>query len=414
MKTHPFWLLALLVAFVSTITARGEEFVPVIGWEEQIYPSFVISSARVKNPVWVDQDRTDTLGDKGGLVGVRLKSPRDKTPIKVTITCDDIMEPSTFTGTLPEADAEYVVLPPIKYRYAKLAEINQAMPVSVTLSVQVGSDSPTEQTATATVHAINDCPFKVQDGERNTPTALIFAAYVNEQHPFIDKLLREALDGGIVESFSGYQQGEAEVVRQVYALWDLLVTRDVRYSSITTTSVESATVWCQHVRMIEESLNNSQANCVDGSVLFASLLRKIGVEPFLVLVPGHCYVGFYLDAEQNLPIALETTLLGAVLDADEEEEAPEFLEEAIDEDSRGEISWLSFAKAVAIGTANFEENQEKFASNDEPDYWCIQIAAARKMGIMPIAYRGKEKFLELLRTEDDDSSADDEDSDVEE
>jgi hypothetical protein len=48
MKTNLFWLLALLVAFVSNIAARGEEFVPMIGWEEQIYHSFVISSAVIQ------------------------------------------------------------------------------------------------------------------------------------------------------------------------------------------------------------------------------------------------------------------------------------------------------------------------------------------------------------------------------
>ena len=32
----------------------------------------------------------------------------------------------------------------------------------------------------------------------------MFAANVNEQHPFVEKVLREALDEGIVDSFSGY------------------------------------------------------------------------------------------------------------------------------------------------------------------------------------------------------------------
>jgi hypothetical protein len=410
MKMH---LLALLAWLAVTVAAHGAEFTPVVGWEGQIYPSFVISSARMKNPGWVDQDRTDTLGDKGGLIGVRLKSPRTKTPIKVTITCDDIMEPSTFSGTLPEANVEYLVLPAIRYRYAKLAEFNQATPVSMTFRVQVGTASPQEETATATVRSINDCPFAVQEGERSLDIACVFAAYVNEQHPFIDKLLREALDGGVVAAFTGYQQDEAEVVRQVYALWDLLVERDVRYSSITATAVDSESVWCQHVRLIEESLNNSQANCVDGSVLFASLLRKIGIEPFLVLVPGHCYVGFYLDAERQHPIALETTLLGAVVDEDEQDEAPEFLEDAVDEDRRGEISWPSFCLAVATGMANFEEHEAEFAAADATEYVVIEIAAARKAGIMPIAYRGREKFVALVRAPADDGD-DDETADADE
>jgi len=158
--------------------------------------------------------------------------------------------------------------------------------------------------------------------------------------------------------------------------------------------------------MIEESLNNSQANCVDGSVLFASLLRKIGIEPFLVLVPGHCYVGFYLDAAQENPIALETTLLGAVLSEDDQDEIPEFLEEAIDEDLRGEFSWPSFCQAVATGIADLDEHQSEFAADDNVEYVIIPISAARKAGIMPIAYHGREKFMSLVRDPDDSEDAD--------
>ena len=71
------------------------------------------------------------------------------------------------------------------------------------------------------------------------------------------------------------------------------------------------------VRFIDQSLTNTQANCVDGSVLFASLLRKISIEPFLVTVPGHMYVGFYLGAGKSQFIGLETTVIGLADVADE-------------------------------------------------------------------------------------------------
>ena len=61
----------------------------------------------------------------------------------------------------------------------------------------------------------------------------MFAAYVNEQHPFVDKMLREALDTGIVNSFTGYQtKNKAEVYRQAYALWNALSKRDVAATAI--------------------------------------------------------------------------------------------------------------------------------------------------------------------------------------
>jgi hypothetical protein len=46
-------------------------------------------------------------------------------------------------------------------------------------------------------------------------------------------------------------------------------------------------------------------------------------------------------------------------------------------------------------TRDLEENKEKFASTDSEGegYLLIEIAAARKMGILPIAFRGKEEFV---------------------
>ncbi len=64
-------------------------------------------------------------------------------------------------------------------------------------------------------------------------------------------------------------------MQQVYSLWDLMVNRDVRYSSVTNTAALSKNTYSQHVRMLEETINNTQANCVDGSVLFASMLRRL-------------------------------------------------------------------------------------------------------------------------------------------
>lgn len=97
-------------------------------------------------------------------------------------------------------------------------------------------------------------------------------------------------------------------------MWEALSERDVRYSDITTSFAESDSVSSQHVRLIDESINNAQANCADGSVLLASLLRKVGFEPVLVMVPVHCYPAFYLDPEGKDLAALETTLIGSVLE----------------------------------------------------------------------------------------------------
>jgi hypothetical protein len=82
-------------------------------------------------------------------------------------------------------------------------------------------------------------------------------------------------------------------------------------SSITTATGESPAVKSQYVRFPGDSIRTSQANCVDGSALFASVLRRIGIDPVLVVIPGHCFLAFYLDRDQRTAAWLETTMLGS-------------------------------------------------------------------------------------------------------
>jgi hypothetical protein len=292
--------------------------------------------------------------------------------------------------TLDEAGETYTILPKIKYLYDKLAKHHQPTPITVTYTVEIDGEIE-EQTETLTLRSINDCPFTVVEDEEELDISFIFAAYVNEQHPFVDKMLREALNTGVVDSFTGYQSKDpAEVYRQVYSLWHALSLRDVRYSDITTSAAESETVYSQHVRLIDESIGNGQANCVDGSVLLASLLRKVGIEPILVMVPGHCYLAFALDAEGKQIAALETTLISST-----PEDATDVagFEDLVDEDWQEQTSWKSFTAAIAIGTADLAKNSKQFKAETDPNYQLIPIAAARKLGVLPIAYQSGEAFV---------------------
>ena len=41
-----------------------------------------------------------------------------------------------------------------------------------------------------------------------------------------------------------------------------------------------------------ESLADKEANCINGTVLFASLLEGISMSPAIVLVPGHAFLAW--------------------------------------------------------------------------------------------------------------------------
>ena len=403
------FVIAALFGFSIAIlpTDIRAEFDTEKGWNGHLYASYIIATATLKPPSDSEneEDSAATIGEPTGLLGVTLEADEDDQPIKVTITCDKIMEPSTFTGKFPEKGVTYTINPKIKYRYDQLARHSQTGPVTVTYAVKIGDRDVEEKVETLTLRSVNDCPFIIVDDDAKQDVSYMFAAYVNEQHPFVDKVLREALNTGIVDSFTGYQtKNKSDVYKQTYALWHALSLRDVRYSSITTSVAESENVYSQHVRMIDESINNGQANCVDGSVLMASLLRKVGIEPMLVLVPGHCYLAFALDPEGKELAALETTLIGSVIENSIDVKG---LEDVVNDAAEGENSWKTFAAAIATGVNNLNKSAEKFKETDDPQFRLISILEARKLGVLPIGFQSNEKFIATPTDESSGKSAND-------
>jgi hypothetical protein len=112
------------------------------------------------------------------------------------------------------------------------------------------------------------------------------------------------------------------------------------------------------VRLIGESVSASQANCADSSVMLASILRKIGLDVSLVILPDHMLIAVSLDDKGRDIIFIETTMI---------------VESSLDE-------------PIASGMEQYEENKDRFDSErpEDEDYHITNIAEARRLGIMPL------------------------------
>ncbi len=398
----PFAIALAAFSLLLPAAQSRAEFDPIAGWQEQVFPSYLIATAAMKER---KSDDATVLGDRYGSFGVSVTAPADNTTIHVTIQCDGYAESSEFVGVLPTAGTTYRVYPKMRYRFDQLGRCKQATPAIAVFKVQLAGGVTEEESCTLTIRSINDCPFALtENGEVVVDLSHIFAAYVNEQHPFVDKLLREALDIGMVDSFTGYQSDSDGVLAQVYALWDLMVTRDVRYSNITTTAAVSDKTYSQHVRLLEETVNNTQANCVDGSVLFASMLRKIGIDSMLILTDDHCYLAFWADEDHERLYGLETTEVSLQTTLDE---TPEEFANVIAEEDRWEGSWASFVTAILDGTDNLLQELNK----EELEVAMINIDDARAAGVLPIPFTSQEQFVAVQYDDSEEVAMDDEDSD---
>jgi len=78
----------------------------------------------------------------------------------------------------------------------------------------------------------------------------------------------------------------------VKAVFDALKQLGIRYvQSVIEFTRESGTA-NQRVRRPAETLKEKNANCIDGTLLMASLLEAISLNPAIVLIPGHAFLAW--------------------------------------------------------------------------------------------------------------------------
>src|SRR6185369_15450865 len=65
----------------------------------------------------------------------------------------------------------------------------------------------------------------------------------------------------------------------------------------------------ERIRLPRETLELSNANCIDVSVAYASALENLGMKPVIVIVPGHAFTGVRLGPNSQEFLYLDLTVL---------------------------------------------------------------------------------------------------------
>jgi hypothetical protein len=372
-------LFVLLAAPAWSAQTRDKVWDLELGPDATFFPSLVVSVATFR--LNIAPDPTE-LGDPNGLLGVSVVAPHDGAKAEVEITTASLISPSRITVTLPKKGVRYFVYPYIKFNPEQMVLVRQPFAETVTGKLSLDGVPQGERTGRVTVRSINDCLYGYEEDGRWNDTSWLFAAYVNENHPAVETILKEALAIGQVNSFSGYQGDTDEVREEIEAVWKALARRRLHYSSISSASAESPNVWSQHVRLLGEALAGRQANCVEGACLLASIFTKLGLNCALVSLPKHMIVAVDLDEDGKDTLFLETTLLG---DSDSS------FDDAVDE---GEKEYdkhkpkLSDDPRVRWRDKRPRKKRGK-AADDELGQ--IPIRTARELGILPIREPGADK-----------------------
>lgn len=364
---------AITFAVVKRPFNNNFEIVDQLGGN--IFPSAILSVATTDTQIIQPIEGGESVGNTKSVFAIKLHNHKAGTEVHIELAETPFYARSVSTFVLTKPDADYIVYPDVLWRYDALRNNEQAEPISVAAQVEVNGKSWGQRVRTFSVRSINECLLgyykPLPNGKRRyVSTRLFYAAYVNEENPLIDKILREALNTRIVRRFVGYQGSEQMVDKQVYALWYVLQKRAFRYSSVSYSSLSSNVVYSQRVRTFEDALSSSQINCVDGSVLFASLLRAINITPVLVQMPGHMFVGYYTNSAKKHLTFLETTMIG---DVDLDDYFPdEKLDSMSTKKSQSEMSRITFEKSKEYAHREYERVKANVLAN-KPTYLFVEI-----------------------------------------
>ena len=140
-------------------------------------------------------------------------------------------------------------------------------------------------------------------------------AYVTPNAPSVMKFLRTVTDLHPQKRLIGYQEPKEEVETQVRAVFDALKKHEIRYvNSVIDFTPENGSQ-NQRVRTPRETIDDREANCIDGTLVVASLLEGISLNPAIVIIPGHAFVGWETwrrgNEASNEWRYLETTMISS-------------------------------------------------------------------------------------------------------
>ncbi len=273
-------------------------------FDGQVYPSLLLG---------LNQANAPELNEQLAPFAITVTAPVPNTLLRVVVDSTIFNYVTTFEEILPKRGETYTFLPRVNWKYDLLSGLRQSRPLDLTFTCYINDEQVMTKNLHFTLRTVNECPLSFRHGNQRFDTRWLFAAFVNEDHPYIEQILSEILSQGIVKRISGYQNGAKAVREQVFAVWYYALNRGIAYSSISCTSNPSSSTNVQHIRFFDQVYNSRQANCIDACVFFASILRKIGLRPVIFVEPCHAYLGYYTDRKTDSKIVLlETTITGWV------------------------------------------------------------------------------------------------------
>ena len=181
--------LAAVLLFVSCHHAKPKVYDPAYVrfeasynpyLENQFYPSLIMGVASLS-------DKNFGFNDTNALFSVSVTAPASNSVLRITIDSSNLNYVTIFQEVLPVKDVRYTFHPSLKWKYDQLYKIRQQGTADLTFTCYINDEEVDVKNVRINYRSANDCLLSVLDSDgRLHDFRWLFAAYVNEEHPFID------------------------------------------------------------------------------------------------------------------------------------------------------------------------------------------------------------------------------------
>lgn len=133
------------------------------------------------------------------------------------------------------------------------------------------------------------------------------AAYVTDEDPAVKTYYTK-----ISEASGGINiiSGQRELVQLAKSIYDFMVSTGMTYSGAkgVPESIGDSRSFVQSMRLPRDVIYGNSGLCVELAYLWASLGQSAGAKPYLVFIPGHCFV--ILESTDGTQLPVECTMIG--------------------------------------------------------------------------------------------------------
>jgi hypothetical protein len=137
-----------------------------------------------------------------------------------------------------------------------------------------------------------------------------YGAWVTPHVEPVQQRIRRAVELSKDRAIWG-QRDRDSVERQVSCTYESLRELDLAYVNSVIDYGAATGQLTQRTRLPRESLAQKSANCIDGTVLMASMLEGASLNPAIVLVPQHAFLAWETAHRSGEWSYLETTMIGS-------------------------------------------------------------------------------------------------------